>query len=458
MHSQYKHLSGFLKFMRQTNIKSKRYILTQNKLFTVSKVKLHWLFFALLLPIIVLITMLSAAPDTEAGYIPVQTVVQDVALPLPAKKISGAQYFWQTDFVRRDDTLKKLFKRMGVRDDDAIKFLMLSPDSRAINTQLIPGRSIDIKTNDEGKLLYLEYELPEDEILVAGLTSKGYQVATQKLILDKQLVLKSAKIRSSLFGATDDAGIPDQVALKIAEIFSGEIDFNQDLHPGDQFNVIYEAFYNAGELMKIGNVQAVEFITRGKKHQAVYFGKTNNKFAYYTPEGKSLQKSFLRSPLEFTRVSSSFSRGRFHPVLHKVRAHKGVDLAARKGTRIKASGDGKIVFMGRKGGYGKVIIIQHRNGIRTLYGHLSRFAKGLKRGSEVEQSDIIGYVGMTGLATGPHLHYEFLLNGVHRDPMKVKLPTSVPLDAQYKEEFKAKAVKYLAKIEMLNRKIITASH
>ncbi|MEE9330892.1 MAG: M23 family metallopeptidase [Methylophilaceae bacterium] len=419
--------------------------------------KLHWVFFALLLPIIVLIATLGAAPDLEAGYVPVETVVSEITVPLPTSQINNNEFFWQTDLVRRNDTLRKLFKRMGVRDDDAIKFLMLSPDSRAINTQLIPGRTVDIKTNADGKLLYLEYELPDDQILVAGLTLSGYQVATQKLILEKHQVLKSAIITSSLFGATDDAGIPDQIALKIAEIFSSEIDFNEDLRPGDRFNVVYDAFYNAGELMKTGDIQAVEFITKGKTHHAIHFGKADSKYAYYTPEGKSLHKSFLRSPLEFTRVSSSFNRGRFHPVLHKVRAHKGVDLAARSGTRIKASGDGKVVFMGRKGGYGNVIIIKHRNGIRTLYGHLSRFAKELKRGNEVEQSDIIGFVGMTGLATGPHLHYEFLLNGKHRDPMTVPLPTSIPLEAKYKKEFQEKTTKYMAKIEMLNRNLLIAN-
>jgi len=256
---------------------------------------------------------------------------------------------------------------------------------------------------------------------------------------------------------TDDAGIPDQIALKIAEIFSSQIDFNEDLRPGDRFNVVYEASYNAGELMKTGEVLAVEFITKGKKHQAIHFGKASSKYAYYTPEGKSLHKSFLRSPLEFTRVSSSFSRGRRHPILHRVRKHNGVDLAAKSGTRIKASGDGVVAFRGRKGGYGNVIILKHPNGIRTVYGHLSKFAKGLHVGQEIEQSEIIGYVGMTGLATGPHLHYEFLLNGVHRDPMTVALPTNIPLDEKYKEEFKAEATKYMAKIKMLNSLVMTAS-
>jgi murein DD-endopeptidase MepM/ murein hydrolase activator NlpD len=292
--------------------------------------------------------------------------------------------------------------------------------------------------------------------LVAGLTPSGYQVATQKLVLQNHHVLKSAVIQDSLFGATDDAGIPDQIALQIAEILSGEIDFYDDLRPGDKFNVIYEAFYNAGELMKTGDVLAVEFMNKGKKYQAVHFGEAEGKFAYYTPEGKSLHKSFLRSPLEFTRISSSFNMGRYHPILNRIRAHQGVDMAAPTGTRIKASGDGVVDFMGRKGGYGNVIVLKHDNGISTVYGHLSGFAAGLRKGQHVEQSDIIGYVGMTGLATGPHLHYEFLVGKEHRDPMAVALPTSIPIDAKYKKEFDALSLDYMAKIEMLNRSQVAA--
>jgi murein DD-endopeptidase MepM/ murein hydrolase activator NlpD len=444
--------------MHRKNPNAKRSILTQNKFMSVSKVKLHWLFFALLMPIVVLITTLSAAPDTEAGYIPIKTVVNDIVLPLPIQTERETNLFWQMDVVKNKDTLQDIFERMGVRDDNALNYLIYSPESKAINTQLIPGRTVQTKTDQQGRLLHLEYELPENQVLVANLTPSGYQVETQTPVLQKHEVYKSATIISSLFGATDDAGIPDQVALKIADIFSSQIDFNEDLRSGDKFNVVYEAFYYDGERVKIGDVLAVEFVNNGNKYQAIHFGKAGSKYAYYTPEGKSLHKSFLRSPLEFTRVSSSFSNGRFHPVLHRVRAHKGVDLAARKGTRIKASGDGVIAFKGRKGGYGNVIIINHRNGIKTLYGHLNGFAKGIENGSHVAQGDIIGYVGMSGLATGPHLHYEFLLNGKHRDPMTVELPTSVPLEAKYRQEFDEQALNYLAKIEMLNRNLIASSN
>ena len=424
-------------------MKSRLSILTQNKF--------RWVLVAFLLPIFGVVAAFAPASTGDSRHLKIKTIVQEVTLPLQVSSVDRNEDFWQVDQVRRDDTLGSLFKRMTIRDADAIKFLMLSPDARAINTQLMPGHTLEIKTNLAGKLLHLEYELDAENILVAGLTPSGYQVATQKLVLQNHRVLKSATVQNSLFGATDDAGIPDQIALQIAEIFSGEIDFHDDLRPGDKFNVIYEAFYNAGELMKTGNVLAVEFVNKGKKHQAVHFGEAEGKFAYYTPEGKSLHKSFLRSPLEFTRVSSSFNAGRFHPILHRFKAHKGVDLAAPTGTRIKASGDAVVEFMGRKGGYGNVIVLKHENGISTVYGHLSGFSADLRKGVQVEQGDIIGYVGMTGLATGPHLHYEFLVDKVHRDPMSVALPTIIPIDTKYKKEFDAMSLDYMAKIEMLNR-------
>ncbi len=434
----------------------KRPILTQNNFLTESEIKWHWIFFAVLLPLFALIVSLGTAYDSEASNLPIKTVTSAVALPLLTVKPQQDEVFWQVDQVRRDDTLGILFDRLGIRDNDAKRFLMLNPNSKAINTQLVPGRTIETKTNAQGKLLHLAYELKDNNMLVAGLTPTGYQVAQQKLVLEDHHVLKSATIVSSLFGATDDAGIPDQIALQVADIFSSHIDFNEDLRSGDTFNVIYESFYNGGKLIKTGKVLAAEFSTQGKTHQAVHFDDDDNRYSYYTPEGKSLHKSFLRSPLEFTRVSSSFNLGRYHPVLHRVRAHKGVDLAARSGTKIKATGSGTIAFRGRKGGYGNVIKIKHDDNISTIYGHLSRFAKGIRKGTKIKQGDIIGYVGMTGLATGPHLHYEFLLRGKHRDPMKVDLPTSKPIAAKYKKAFNQKSLALIAKIEMLNRPLLTA--
>jgi murein DD-endopeptidase MepM/ murein hydrolase activator NlpD len=425
--------------------------------FSRKRIRLHWLAIASGLLALVLFLAVNETPQAETGPVLLSTVTEEVSLPLPSATIDRNEAFWQIEQVRQDDTLETLFRRMNIRDEDAIKFLMLSPDAHALNTQLLPGHSVETKTNAQGKLLYLEYELDADNILVAGLTSGGYVVATKKLLLESQQVLKSAVIRDTLFGATDDAGIPDQIAIQIAEILSSEIDFYQDLRPGDRFHVIYEAFYNAGEMMKTGNVLAVEFVNNGTTYQAIHFGDATGKYAYYTPDGKSLHKTFLRSPLEYTRISSSFSAGRYHPILQRIKAHRGVDMAAPTGTRVKASGDGRVAFMGKKGGYGNVVVLNHPNGISTVYGHLSRFSDAIRKGDAVNQGDIIGYVGMTGLATGPHLHYEFLVNGNHRDPMKVALPNTVPLDDNFKSEFNAHSLTMLAKLEMLKQRMQLAA-
>lgn len=436
--------------MQQKPPNSKLYILTQNLMLALRKIKLRWLFMLFLLPIFAIFAAFGTSSSESPSNIPVKTIFEEVTLPLQVSAVNHDETFWQIDQVRPDDTLGTLLKRMTIHDEDAIKFLMLSPEAKAMNTMLIPGHHVEIKTNLVGQLLHLEYELDNENILVAGLTPSGYQVTNEKLILQNHHILKSATIVNSLFGATDDAGIPDQIALQVADIFSGDIDFNEDLKPGDKFNVIYEAYYNAGELMKTGNVLAVEFVNNGKKHQAIHFGDAEGKFAYYTPDGKSLHKSFLRSPVEFTRVSSSFSSGRFHPVLQRIRAHQGVDLAAPTGTRIKAAGDGVVDFIGRQGGYGNVVILKHPNGVSTKYGHMSAFASGLRKGMPVAQSDIIGYVGMTGLATGPHLHYEFLIGGVHHDPLTVALPMSIPIEGKFKKEFDGLSLGLMAQIQMLD--------
>jgi murein DD-endopeptidase MepM/ murein hydrolase activator NlpD len=429
--------------MPQNNDKSKISILTQNKF--------RWVLVALLLPVFGVVAAFNPTSSVEPRHIKTKSVVQQITLPNAVTSLNNHAEFWQIDQIRQGDTLDSLFKRLNIRDETAIKLLTTDPRADAINTQLIPGHTLKTKTNFAGKLQRLEYEIDNETILTATLTPNGYAVSTQKLSLNIRRVLKSVTIVNSLFGATDAAGIPDQIALQLAEIFSGDIDFNEDLWPDDKFNVIYEAYYNAGELIKTGNVLAVEFTNKGKVYQAVRFGGAEGKFAYYTPEGKALHKSFLRSPVEFSRISSTFSKGRFHPILQRMRAHQGVDFAAPTGTRVKASGEGVVDFLGKKGGYGNVIVLKHKNGFSTVYGHLSAFAKGLRKGLKVAQSDIIGYVGMTGLATGPHLHYEFLIGKVHHDPLKVVLPTSIPIEEKDRPVFSALSLDYMAQINMLNR-------
>ena len=440
--------------MQQTEQSRKKVILTQNPALKERKLRLRWLLAISSLPLFGIITAFGIAPQTSTQNVAISTIVENIELPAVSAPLVSEnlehENYWQADQVRRDDTLASLMARLNVQNSEALTFLRSDPDARALASQLRPGRSIQAQINANGELLKLQYQLSQTSTLTVERTDAGYQAKTGEPALEVHNVLKTAEIRSSLFAATDAADIPDSIAIQMAEIFSSDIDFHTDLRKGDRFVVIYEAKYDSGNLVSTGQVLAAEFTNQGKTYKAVMYRTPEGKVAYYTPEGKSLHKSFLRSPLEFTRISSGFTMGRFHPVLQKIRAHKGVDMAAPIGTRIKAPADGVVQFVGVKNGYGNVIYLQHTGGVTTVYGHLSRFAPGLRAGMKVSQGDIIGNVGMTGMATGPHLHYEFLLNGVHRDPLKVALPAAQPLAPQYRADFAAHSANLSAQLQLLS--------
>ncbi len=427
------------------------------------KFKLRWILAISCLPLFGIYAAFGIAPQTLTGTIQTAAVIEEIALPVvynlnpdaPSTEVA-AQIFWYKDHVRRDDTLNSMLFRLNIRNHNAVEYIRNNELASEIAKALIPGRQVEAETDVNGNLIKLEYQLNANQFITVTQTSAGYE--TNKLVhqLEIRPILKSAKIKSSLFGATDDANIPDHIAIQLADIFESDIDFHTDLRHGDHFNVIYEGSYDQGELLKTGDVLAAEFVNDGKTYHAIGYRDGNHQMHYYTPEGQSLHKSFLRSPLEFTRVSSSFNLGRFHPVLQRFRAHKGVDMAAPTGTRVKASGDAVVDFLGQKGGYGNVIVLKHTNGISTVYGHLSRFAVALRRGDKVVQGEIIGFVGMTGVATGPHLHYEFLLNGQHRDPMKVSLPKANPIDARNKAEFDSVSNQLTAQLRLLGASNIAA--
>lgn len=432
----------------------KQSILAQNPASKERKLRLRWLLAISCVPLFGIYAAFGIAPQTAEQNIPVATVIEQITLPTVVNPASSAlssnENFWQADQVRRDDTLASLMERLNIRNAEAIDFLRHDRDASALASQLRPGRSIQAQTSQHGELLKLQYDLDSNSTLTIERTASGYQAKTGEPLLETHQVLKSAEITSSLFAATDAADIPDAVALQLADIFSSDIDFHSDLRRGDHFVVVYEANYNNGELSKTGQVLAAEFVNDGQTYRAVLYRNADGQSSYYTPEGKSLRKSFLRSPLEFTRISSGFSLGRFHPILQTIRAHKGTDFAAPTGTRVKAPADATVSFVGVKNGYGNVIVLQHQNGISTVYGHLSRFAQGLRKGVKVAQSDIIGYVGMTGLATGPHLHYEFLVNGENRDPQKIALPEALPITAKYQADFAAKSAALTAQLHLLS--------
>ncbi|HEX5337052.1 MAG TPA: M23 family metallopeptidase [Gallionella sp.] len=380
--------------------------------------------------------------------------MEDVALPAATEALDNVAAkasppLWQLDQVRHDDTLSSVLDRMNIRNAEAVTFLRQAPDARALATQLRPGRTLLSKTTLDGELLELQFQIDTNRALTVKKSPQGYIAQEAPLTLETRVLVKSAEIRSSLFAATDEANIPDQIAVQVANIFSSDVDFNQDLRKGDRFTVIYEASFSNGELIKTGRVLSTEFANQGHTYKAILYRMPDGKESYYTPEGKNLQKAFLRSPLEFSRISSGFTLARLHPVLNTWRAHKGVDYAAPIGTRVRAVSDATVAFVGKQNGYGNVVMLQHANGISTVYGHLSRFTSGLHRGQKVAQGEDVGFVGMTGLATGPHLHYEFRINGEHRDPLKVALPTAVPLPANRIAEFKAQARPLLDQLDIL---------
>jgi murein DD-endopeptidase MepM/ murein hydrolase activator NlpD len=262
--------------------------------------------------------------------------------------------------------------------------------------------------------------------------------------------MASGEIQASLFAATDAAGLPDAIAVQIGEIFGSEIDFHRDLRKGDRFTVVYEMVHVRGEPLRAGRVLAAEFINDGKAHRAVWFqGPDGHSGGYYAPDGKNLRKAFLRSPLEFSRISSGFSGARYHPVLKEWRAHRGIDYAAATGTKVRATADGVVEYIGRQNGYGNLIVLQHSGRHSTAYGHLNGFASGLRRGSRVSQGDVIGFVGSTGLATGPHLHYEFRVDGQQRNPMSVAMPAAEPVPAHLRTAFEAAAGSLSSRLEQI---------
>jgi len=262
-------------------------------------------------------------------------------------------------------------------------------------------------------------------------------------------VMRSGRILSSLYGATDSAGIPDKIADRMAETFSTNIDFREDLRRGDTFSVIYTVNYRNGEPIAAGTLLAAEFVNAGKPYRAVLFRDPFGREDYYTPEGESLKKGFLRSPLEFSRVTSSFSNSRKHPVYGFHRAHTGVDFGAPTGTRVKATGDATVAFAGRKGGYGNLVILRHHNGFETYYAHLSAFASGIRPGRAISQGQVIAYVGSTGASTGPHLHYEIRIAGRPQNPMAIKLPGSPPLATAQRARFLQQTADWSDKLGML---------
>ena len=407
----------------------------------------RWLAAGMSLPLIaasVAAVLLLRAPvnDTpEAVDLTALAAAQSVAEPVD----DGPDSVEVT--IQRDDTLDQIFRSIGL-DLGTLAELRSRPEVRKALDVLKPGEIITL-THADGVLQTFNRQISDTLTLSVSRAGDGYAVNYIENPLETELVGQRAVIESSLFAAGERAGMSSRTIMTLAnQIFGFDIDFALDLRQGDTFGVLYEQKFQDGRYVSDGRILAAEFVNQGKTHRAVWFeSKDGEVKGYFTPEGKGMRTAFLRAPLDFTRISSKFNSRRLHPVLGIVRAHKGTDYAAPTGTKVWAAGAGRVAFAGRKGGYGNVVIIDHGKGVTTVYGHLSRFAKSLRTGRSVGQGDTIGYVGMTGLATGPHLHYEYRVNGVQRNPATLPMPrTEVP--SSYMAEFRAGSEVALARLDL----------
>jgi len=400
------------------------------------------------LPFLGVVAAFGIAPDTATDNIARETVVETLALPEAQPTDSGAFDFWREERIGRGETLPSLLQRLGINAEDRQEFSAAVRKSNSIG-QLIPGGSVLARVSSSGRLMLLRYLASDTTLVSVNRVNQSFAVTQQTIQPEMRPVMRSGAVQGSLFGATDAADVPDRIASEMAEAFSGDIDFHRDLRRGDRFSVIYEAFYFDGQLVKTGRLLAAEFINQNEAYRAVYFKDPQGRDGYYSAEGQSLKRAFLKSPMPFDRISSGFTAARLHPVLKIWRSHKGVDYAAPTGTPVRAVSDSIVNFVGKQGGYGNLVVLNHQAPYSTAYGHLSRFAKGIKRGGRVSQGQVIGYVGATGLASGPHLHYEFRINGAQRNPLAMKLPTAYPLDRRYRAQFAAHAQPLSARLNLL---------
>jgi murein DD-endopeptidase MepM/ murein hydrolase activator NlpD len=387
------------------------------------------------------------APDTVTQRVTVTKVVEEIELPAFPIGRNSDEAYWHEERIARGDTIAKLLARLPIDDTDAVRDLRAARNVKALH-QLIPGKMIQVKISADGRLHALRY-LNSTDLFSVDRDGDELKIVEKPAVLETRTLMASGKIVSSLFAATDALNLSDAVAIQVADIFSGDVDFHRDLRKGDSFVIVYEAHYHQGERVRSGRVVAAEFVNQGRAYRAVYYVNSQGRGGFYTPDGKNIRKQFLRSPLEFSRISSGFSNSRFHPVLNEWRSHKGIDYAAPAGTRVKATGDGVVHFVGRHGSYGNLVVLRHQSKYTTWYGHLSRFAKDLRKGSRVAQGDIIGYVGATGLASGPHLHYEFRINDVHQNPLRVVMPTAPPISAAERAAFDAHAAPLAQRLELV---------
>ena len=390
------------------------------------------------------------APDTTLETVPTRTVVRELVPPplahAPGDDAPSAGY-WREERVQRGDTIGSVLARVGVDDPDALVYLRTDPAARPLY-QLRPGRPLSVETDDEGSLRQLRFVAGNGDLLSIVRDGERFTASATPAPAETRWKMAAGTIRSSLFGAADAVGLPDAVTRQLADVFAGDIDFYKDIQRGDRFTVVYEMRYVDGEEVAPGRIVAAEFANRGKVFRAFLWRGADGTEAYYGDDGAALRKAFLRSPMEFSRVTSGFSNARLHPIMLDVRAHRGVDYAAPTGTPVRATASGRVLVAARQNGYGNVVHLQHQGPFSTLYAHLSRIAPQVRAGARVAQGDVIGYVGQTGWATGPHLHYEFRVANEARNPLTVALPNGEPLPAAQRPAFVAAVAPAVAQMAL----------
>ncbi len=347
--------------------------------------------------------------------------------------------------IRNGDTLSGVFKKAGFSD---VQIHAINAGIKDKSwARIYPGETIGFVSDRSGDLQEVRIKRSQlEQWIISRVDDQPFRLEKKVRTTDLQTTYAEGKIDSAFFTAGQKAGLSGSMIMELAGLFSWDVDFALDIREGDSFKVIYETINLDGQRIGTGNILAAEFTNQGRAYTAVRFVHQDGRTSYYDANGNSLKKAFLRAPIDFARISSHFSLNRKHPVLHRFRAHKGTDYAASTGTPIKSTGDGKVLFAGVKGGYGNVVILQHGQGITTLYGHMQRFAKGIRSGSRIDQGQIIGYVGSTGLASGPHCHYEFRVHGVHKNPVTVPLPKAEPVPRQERAAFRRQADQLLARL------------
>lgn len=405
-------------------------------------------------PLFGMVAAFGLAPDTSTLNISTQTVIENIEIPKVAASIS-TNNFQREEQVQSGDTLASVLGRLKIDELDIQRLVSMEVAQQGAR-RLKAGNRVQATTTANGQLAELIFA--NDQGSALHIVRQGEDFVSQQSsdVLETRVIMRSGRVTSSFFAATDSAGVPDSIADKLTDIFSTQIDFRDDIERGDTFSLVYTVNYRNGEPVAAGKLLAAEFMNRGTLYRVVLFRDPFGREAFYTPEGASLKKGFLRSPLEFSRVTSSFSNSRKHPVFGFHRAHTGVDFGAPTGTRVKATSDAVVAFAGTKGGYGNLVILRHNNGYETYYAHLNGFASGMRAGKSVEQGELIGYVGSTGASTGAHLHYEIRIAGTPYNPMAIKLPGAAPLTAGMKSAFLQQTASWTQRLALLRGTNIAA--